>query len=236
MAVAREIEREPRSRFRVTAAAPMAGPYALYETGRRALAKPTPTVSGATGVIFVLAAYQAVYHVAGGLNELLIAPYDSLGEVLITRGMSDADAARFFGGRFGRDVMQPAAKTAWVDEPESALSRALRANATYEWRPKAPMRLYYGTADVSVDTLNTHIAAAGFRERGAVNVEVVPLAGLNHAGAQWPSYISARKWFDTVPAPAAGRDGDDADDDDGASGSDQRGASNAALAPVPRQR
>jgi hypothetical protein len=215
MALAREIEKEPRSRFHVTAVAPMAGAYALYEVGRRALANPTPTVPGATGAIFVLAAYQAVYHVAGGLNELLISNYDSLGEVLITTGMPDADANKFFAGVYPRNVMQKAARDAWVDEPNSALSRALRANATYEWRPRAPMRLYYGAADVTVDTLNTNIAAAGMHALGADNVEVWPLAGLNHTTAQWPAYISARKWFDTFPVPVAEPDGDDADDGGG---------------------
>lgn len=200
MALAREIEREPRSGFRVTAVAPMAGAYALYEVGRAALANPTPTVPGATGAIFVLAAYQAVYHLGVGLSDLLIAPYDSLGNVLITKGMPDADANRLFGGVHPRDVMQPAALDAWVNDPESPLSRALRANATYEWQPRAPMRLYFGTLDVTVDTLNTHIAAEFMRGLSAP-VEVVPLSGLNHAAAQWPAYISARKWFDSFPVP-----------------------------------
>jgi hypothetical protein len=77
------------------------------------------------------------------------------------------------------------------------------------------MRLYYGTADVTVDTLNTNIAAAGMHALGADNVEVWPLAGLNHTTAQWPAYISARKWFDTFPVPVAEPDGDDADDGGG---------------------
>jgi pimeloyl-ACP methyl ester carboxylesterase len=210
MALAREIEREPRSGFHVTAVAPMAGAYALYEVGRRALANPTPTVPGSTGAIFVLSAYQAVYHIKDGLDELLKYPYDSLGQVLITTGMPDADANRLFGGRYPRDVIQDAAKTEWVEQPDSRLSQALRANATYEWRPRAPMRLYYGKLDVTVDTLNTTIAAAYMQELGAP-VEVVPLAGLNHTAAQWPSYISARRWFDTFPVPTDDGDGENRD-------------------------
>jgi hypothetical protein len=212
MALAREIESDPRSGFRVTAVAPMAGLYALYLTGRELLFAP-PVVPGATGVVFFLSSFQAVYHVAPTLSDLLIPPYDSLGEVLITTGMPDADAQRLMGGRHPQAVMTQAAIDAWKYDPDSPLSQALRANATYEWVPRAPMRLYYGTNDVTVSPRNTIIADSVMRELGATTVEVMPLPGLSHSQAQWPAYISARRWFDSFPVPAeAAVDGDDADD------------------------
>ena len=212
MALAHEIESDPRSGFRVTAFAPMAGAYAVYQSGREALLAP-PLIPGSTGTVFLLSTYQAVYHLAPTLGDLLVSPYDVLGEKLITDGMLDADAQAVFGGRHPREVMTAAAIDAWKNDPESPLSRALRANATYEWLPRAPMRLYYGTNDITVNPRNTAIADSVMRGLGATAIEVVPIAGLNHNQAQWPAYISARRWFDSFPVPVeAAEDGDAADD------------------------
>lgn len=215
MQLARDIEEDPRSGFHVTASAPMAGAYATYEVGKAALRLPTPSVQGSAGTVYFLSSYQKIYHLADDMSHVLVPPFDALGEQLITVGMTDAQAASVFPNRAPRDVMQPAIIDAWVHDPDSPISRALASNQTYLWAPQAPMRLYYGTADVSVGIRNTIIADSVMRELGSTSVEVKAWTGLNHTQAQWPSWIDARRWFDTFPIPvddAADDDEDDADD------------------------
>jgi pimeloyl-ACP methyl ester carboxylesterase len=217
MQLAREIEENSRSGFRVTASAPMAGAYAVYEVGKEALSKPTPSVQGSGPTVYFLSSYQKVYHLADDMSQVLVPPFDALGEELITVGMTDARAASVFPNRAPRDVMQPAIIDGWVNDPESPVSRALRANQTYMWAPRAPMRLYYGAADVTVQPRNTILADSIMRDLGAADVQVVAWPGLNHVQAQWPSYISARRWFDTFPVTSDDEDenvDDDADNDD----------------------
>ena len=229
MSLTREIEENPRSGFRVTASAPMAGAYAVYEAGKEALSGPAPAVQGSAGTVYFLSSYQKVYHLADDMSQLLKSPFDALGEQLITVGMADADAAKVFPNKAPRDVMQPAVIDAWVNDPDAPVSRALRENQTYRWAPRTPMRLYFGTADVTVQPRNTAIADSVMREMGAADVQVVSWPGLNHTAAQWPSYISARRWFDTFPVRADDEDENDvADDADGDHRADQESESHLA--------
>ena len=207
MALARELERTPRSGFTATAVAPMAGPYALYEVGKIGLADPTPRAQAAVPMAYLMAAYQETYHLAATLNDLLVSPYDEIGHTIVTAGMTDEQilAAKF--PKFAREVLQPAVTDAWLNKPDSPLSRALQANQTYDWRPRAPMRMYYGEADVTVAPLNTAIALERMSALGAPDVQAVKLIGVNgealaHGATQWPAYIAARRWFNTFPAPA----------------------------------
>ena len=207
MALARELERTPRAGFTATAVAPMSGPYAFYDVGKITLSDMTPRTQAAVAVTYLMAAYQETYHLAGTLNDLLISPYDEIGHTIVTAGMTDDQILATKFPKFGRDVLQPAVTDAWVNDPDSRLSRILQANQTYDWRPRAPMRMYYGEADVTVLPMNTTIALERMSALGAPDVQAVRLVGvrgepLAHGPAQWPAYIAARRWFNTFAAPA----------------------------------
>jgi hypothetical protein len=98
-ALARLIESDPRSRFRVTAAAPAAGPYDLYGSARVAFSRTTAYVPLSIYVIYGVSALNASYGLADRLDELLTPNAAAVGEKLLTTGMGQAelvsgDAAR----------------------------------------------------------------------------------------------------------------------------------------------
>jgi hypothetical protein len=195
----------------------MSGPYAFYEVGKQTLTDTKPATQAAIPVTYLMASFQAVYHLADKLDELLIPPYDAIGQRIVTRGMTDAEVLATPFPKFGRDVLQKRVIQQWLNEPESRLSQILRANETYDWRPDAPLRMYYGRVDVTVLHENALIAERRMRELGAADVQAVELVGLKgealaHGTAQWPAYIAARRWFDTFAAPSAHGDGPDAGD------------------------
>ena len=208
MALTREIEREPRSHFTVTAAAPGSGPYAFGEVFKTTLANPNPPVqkTPSVPVIFLVAAFQEVYHLAGRMDELLVPPFDAIGERMVTSGMTDAEAAAIPVAKFSRDVLQPDLFQSILNDPDALIMQEMRANQTYDWTPRTPLRMYYTPADLVVSPMNTLVALDRMRARGAQGVEAIPVVGLNgealtHGQAQTYVYIAARRWFDTFPVP-----------------------------------
>jgi hypothetical protein len=52
---------------------------------------------------------------------------------------------------------------------------ALADNDVYDWKPVAPLRLYHGTADITIPFFNSEDAYNAMTARGATNVELIPL-------------------------------------------------------------
>jgi hypothetical protein len=86
--------------------------------------------------------------------------------------------------------------------------QALKDNDTYDWVPKAPVRLYYGGADIDVPPQNALTAQGIMRARGATTVAAVNVgATLTHGTAVVPATIAAKRFLDSLrtrPAVMAG--------------------------------
>ena len=205
MALARAIETDPRSKLTVTAAAPMSGPYALDSTVRVLIADPRPLTQNTVNALMLITAYEEMYGVAPSLGDLVIAPFDAVGTRILQDGMTSAELAGLQPPLPGtpKQILTPLT-LAMLDDPESPLREALRRNDTYDWTPTAPMRLYFGERDQQVAPFNAPFTAARMSARGAADVQAVDLGPLNHGAAQWPAFIAARIWFDSLPGPAAG--------------------------------
>jgi hypothetical protein len=201
MALLRELERNPRRGLTVTAGAPMSGPYDLYGTAKSNLSNPVSLKARSVNSIFAVTAAWQMYGIADRLDELLIPPYDGVGLRIQSTGMTAAElvAAVPF---ISRDVLRPSLIESILNDPDAPFSRAMRENETYDWAPRTPIRMYFGTQDLQVTPQNARVAIARMRELGAQSVDTVNLGPLSHGGAQWPAFINARKWFDSFPAPA----------------------------------
>ena len=209
MALVRQIQEEPRAAFHVTAAALIAGPYDLYGTARSFLAPDrAPYAPASVILVSELAAFDHAYALASCLCDIVQPPYDAVAERLLAVGMTQAQANAAVPA-LPRNALTAAATDAILDDPDAPISRALRANDTYDWRPAMPMRLYYGTADLDVPFQNALTALARMTELGAPDVQAVDLGPLNHGGVQIPAYIAMRQWWDTFPAPVATAEGGD---------------------------
>jgi hypothetical protein len=206
MALLRELERNPRRGLTVTAGAPMSGPYDLYGTAKSNMTNPVSLKARSVNSILAVTAAWQMYGIAARLDELLIPPYDAIGLRIQSSGMTAAELAAAVPF-VSRDVLQPSLIESILKDPDAPFSRAMRANETYDWAPRTPIRIYFATADLQVSPQNARVAIARMRELGAQNVDTVNLGPLTHGTAQWPAFIDARKWFDSFPVPAAA-DGD----------------------------
>ena len=63
----------------------------------------------------------------------------------------------------------------------------------------APLRLYHGTADITIPYFNSEDAYNAMSARGAANVELVPLTGLDHDAAIQPYVSGSVEFFKAHP-------------------------------------
>jgi len=76
---------------------------------------------------------------------------------------------------------------------------ALADNDVYDWKPVAPLRLYHGTNDITVPYFNSLDTYNAMIARGATNVELVTLPGLDHDQAIKPYILGTVQYFKEHP-------------------------------------
>jgi alpha-beta hydrolase superfamily lysophospholipase len=76
---------------------------------------------------------------------------------------------------------------------------ALADNDVYDWKPVAPLRLYHGTADITIPFFNSEDAYNAMTARGATNVELLPLPGLEHTAGIKPYILGSVQFFKDHP-------------------------------------
>ncbi len=197
MALLRQIEEYHTNEFTVTACAPMAGPYDLsgvtaadFLSGRT---EPNPYY-----FIYLLAAYQEVYHLAPSLADLLSPPYNTTLPPLL-KGNTSSSKINSAMPTNPIQVLKPDYLLDFESNPRNALRLALEANDVYAWKPMAPMRLYHCAGDQDVVIANSQVAYDFFQAVGATQVQLIdPKPSADHAGCVLPSLLDAKVWFDSL--------------------------------------
>jgi pimeloyl-ACP methyl ester carboxylesterase len=197
MALLRELETYHASEFPVTACAPMAGAYDLSGVTT------TNFLSGASEpnpyyFLYLLAAYQDVYHLAPSLGSLLVANYD----VTLPPLLNGATSGSQINAQMPNDpvqILKPEYLAAFRSNPRHPLHLALEDNDLWRWAPKTPLRLYHCARDQDVIIANSEVTYAAFQAFGATQVELVdPVPTADHDGCSQPSLLSAKLWFDSM--------------------------------------
>ncbi len=197
MALLRELEAFHTNEFTVTACAPMAGAYDLsgvtvadFLSGRL---PPNPYYFA-----YLLAAYQAVYHLAPTLADLLAPPYNTTLPPLLQGNASGSQINPLMPAD-PVQILKPEYLAAFRADPHHPFRVALQDNDLYRWTPRAPLRLYHCHADQDVIYANSEVALSSFQSRGATQVQLIdPLPSANHGGCVLPSLLQAKAWFDSL--------------------------------------
>lgn len=189
----RQLEASPIQEAKVLASASIAPPLDLANVtlpwaleGRAA--------SHSTYLAYVAHSYSRAY------NQPL--------ESLLTDDAATLVKELFDGLHAGDDIMNQLPLTplqmfrdSWVQgfrAGESSWFRnALEENEAIDWAPRAPLRLYYGEADVDVHPNDAVIGAQKMREKGG-NVEVVPVGDFDHASVVYHAIPLVQEWFGQV--------------------------------------
>jgi hypothetical protein len=197
MALLRELETFHTNEFTVTACAPMAGAYDLsgVTTTNFLLGSLSPNPYY---FLYLLAAYQSVYHFANSLSDLLTTNYAITLPPLLD-GNHDSGELNAALPPDPTQILKPAYLADFRANPRHPLRLALMDNDLYRWRPRAPLRLYHCAADQDVIIANSQIALASFHSLGATQVQLIdPVPTADHGGCSEPSLAGAKAWFDSL--------------------------------------
>ena len=197
MALLRELEAYHTNEFTVTACAPMAGAYDLSGVTTSnflsGVSAPNPYY-----FLYLLAAYQSVYHLAPSLSDLLASPYDTNLPPLLAQNPTGAQLNAALPAD-PVNILKPQYLSDFRNNPRHPLRLALQENDLYRWRPHSPLRLYHCAADQDVIIANSQVALASFVALGATQVQLIdPIPKADHTGCSQPSLLLAKTWFDSL--------------------------------------
>ncbi|MFN8393888.1 MAG: alpha/beta fold hydrolase [Bacteroidia bacterium] len=194
LATQKLLQEQPVEGLKVTATAPMSGPYDLGGVQGQVINKPY----GYPGYLpFLLFSLQAVHHILPDSGSYFRAPYDSL-------------IPPYFDGKHKLKELNPVMPAVpaealkeelWMDyqqNPENPVRRAIAENALIHWAPEAPTLLCYCKGDEQVDYRNSLVARDTMEALGSKTIH------LRHAGRRFThgpcavyTSIYAKMWFDS---------------------------------------
>ncbi len=205
MGLLRELEKNHPTEFPVIGAAPMSGPYDLSGTVRTALLL-NPPYPPAVGYAALITGTMATVYNLGPLSNFLVSSAVPVATAMLNGSVTDAQLATL--PSTPRDLLVPSFLGRISLDTTDLFWQALVDNDTYDWAPKAPLRLYYGGADIDVPPQNALTAQGIMRARGATAVAAVSVgATLTHGSAVVPATIAAKRFLDSLrtrPAVMAG--------------------------------
>lgn len=183
------------NRSRVTASAPMAGPYDLSDSSVIALTKPAKSTTAYVALLTL--SMNQIYGVYPDLRDLYLAPYDTLIPQVLD-GTKTLDQVTQALPKEPKDILQPAFMSGVQADPNHPFRKVLALNDVDNWKARAPIRLYHGEADVDVPFTNAEVAARQMAALGS-KIDVVNVGRyLDHHTAVFPAFIGTRLWFDSI--------------------------------------
>lgn len=195
LATHKVIQASHSSEFDVVASYAGAGAYDLLGTAKTLLNKDTLPYS--PYVAFMFKAYDEIYGF-GRISEIFNTAYidtvdnyfyGNYHESVIYTKLTD-DTATLFHASFLTDFRSTG---------ETEIKTRLTENNIYDWLPLAPVRLFHGTADITVPYANAEKALEFMAPIGTEDVaivECVPIAGAaNHNNCYLPYLEAMTQYF-----------------------------------------
>jgi predicted esterase len=195
LAAQRALEAAPVEGLTVRAAAPVAGPVDLAGIGFPSALEGRSRFASLY-LAWITTSYARVYGMP--LESVLQAPYTSTAPALFD-GFHDGDSVLAALPRSPREMLAPELLRASENGGDHWFLARLAENSVLDWTPRAPIRAYYGEADVDVSPEEAHRLAEQMRARGA-DVEASSVGAVDHEASILAAVPRIRDWFDALAA------------------------------------
>ena len=172
MALHKLLEEKYAATLPVAASAPGAGAYHKTAFARYILGATQP-LNFLSTYVWVLRTYDHLYALNRPFSFYYQEPYATQLQANPFAAVPSQQSQLF----------APAFRQALLNGADAPLAAALAANDLYDWKPRAPLALFHGTADDYVPFFNSQDAYDAMRRRGATQVELHPIPGGNHFSA-----------------------------------------------------
>jgi len=194
LATQKLMESDYPGEFDITAVAPMAGPYDVFNTARQILAQGSYDWASYAGFIFV--AYNDVY----GLDQadaVFQDPYPDMLPGLFDGSQDFNEINAQFPSTFA-DFIEPSFMTDFMDSTEEVFTPLMVENGLLDWTPEAPLTFFHGTADITVPYPIVESTVAALMAAGATDIELIPIPDGTHETAGVPAFAGMLAWFESL--------------------------------------
>jgi fermentation-respiration switch protein FrsA (DUF1100 family) len=169
LALHKLMEEKAAGEFTVTASAPGAGAYHKSAFAKYIMNSTQP-LNFLSSYVWVLDTYNRVYGLNRPATYYFKEPYATQ---LAANPLSPVSQQV-------RELFTDPLRQAVLNNTDQALTSTFTSNDIYDWKPKAPLALFHGTADDYVPFFNSQDAYNAMQARGAKQVELYPIQGGNH--------------------------------------------------------
>ena len=199
LAAQRLLETAPLDGLTVVASAPIAGPFDLAAISLP-FALEGRSRASSLYLAYMVGAYADIYGevLASALRE----PYASTVPDLFD-GTHDGDTIIAALPTNPREMFRDEFLQTYERGEPNWLRERLIENGLYEWSPRAPIRLYFGSLDSDVSPREAEVEARRLRERGG-NVTTVDVGAVDHEGSVLQAVPILLTWFDELTRPTGG--------------------------------
>lgn len=180
VATMREIEQFHAGEFNLMAATPGSGPYNAGGVQADFIAS-NPEYSSPGYLPFLLLGYQSIYgNLYNSLSDVFVPPYDSTIPLLFDRETSMGRIESQLPRRWP-DMFQPDYIDGVLNDRNHPAAVAIRDQDLLNFKPEAPLFMFYCSEDEQVDPRNTIVAWLYYAIiRGADDVIPIPVGPFTH--------------------------------------------------------
>lgn len=194
MAATKMLQEQYANDFKVTASAPMAGPYDLQGVQSTVMFE---KYTQPLYLPYMMRSFNEVYHIVPDVNDIYKAPYDSL-------------LRNLFDGKHNLKQISAALPDTpylmlkdtfvkmYLNDPDFPIRKALKDNSLTDWKPEMPMMLCYCDADEQVKASNAKVAAKSFREKGSKHIRLLDAGKkYGHTKCALFAFMYGKLYFDS---------------------------------------
>ncbi|WMJ74276.1 alpha/beta fold hydrolase [Cytophagaceae bacterium ABcell3] len=178
MALMKLLEEKHADEFNIAACAPGGGAYDKVGFARYILAKDR-SLKFINSYLWVLDTYNRVYGLDRPVSAFLKEPYATTVEKSGVHATVETNPSKLFTTAF---------KTGVLNDTDQELLKTISDNNIYDWKPKAPLKLFHGTDDDYVPFFNAQHAYDAMKARGASKVWLQPIEKGDHFSSS-QSYV-----------------------------------------------
>jgi pimeloyl-ACP methyl ester carboxylesterase len=198
LAAQRSLEAAPLDGLTVVASAPIAGPFDLASISLPFALEGRSNASSLY-LAYMVSAYANIY--GESLGSALREPYASTVPGLFD-GTHDGEAIIAALPANPREMFRDDFLRSYEHGEPNWLRERLIDNGLYEWSPRAPIRLYFGSRDVDVSPREAEFEARRLRERGG-DVTTVDVGAVDHERSVLDAVPVILGWFDELTPQTA---------------------------------
>ncbi len=200
MSAQRQLELENREEFKLTASAPMAGPYALSRTSQFDVMLDSVFYPNPFYLPYLAVSLFNTFPVYSSYSAIFKSPYDQRIPAVIN-GYNSSGYANSQFPYYISSIVIDSVREAIRNDPYHPIRIAAKGfDLVDDWTPTTPMKLYHCTGDDNVFYSNSVYADSVFRSKGA-NCELVDMGTQNHQDCAPSALFVVKTWFTGLFAP-----------------------------------